>query len=124
MCFVLYFSLFVFFSDFSYTWGGGNDGWSFGFGAGAVGQLGALQLSKVAGLHLWPLHDERAFVTAALAQAALEIPFSKTGQDGVDPLFEANRNRVVLAASAKLSQAGTLSFVIKLLLKRIFLRTV
>ena len=78
----------------------------------------------MAGLHLWPLHDERAFVTAALAQAALEIPFSKTGQDGVDPLFEANRNRVVLAASAKLAQAGTMSFVIKLLLKRIFLRTV
>eukprot|EP00753_Platysulcus_tardus_P004988 PLAT12813.1.p1 GENE.PLAT12813.1~~PLAT12813.1.p1 ORF type:complete len:737 (-),score=303.97 PLAT12813.1:332-2383(-) len=82
----------------------------------------AMSISTLAGLKLWPVDSNRAFVTAALARAALEIPHPSEKTYDIDPLSEAPRWKLYLRAVLYKGKTGLTSFLLKLLLKRVFSR--
>lgn len=82
----------------------------------------AVKISRVTGLKLFPVDKERAFVTAALARAALELPHPNDEEYGVNPLAEASRVKLAVAALAYKAKTGVSTFVVRLLLKRVLVR--
>jgi len=79
----------------------------------------AINISRVTGLRLFPVDKERAFITAGLARAALELPHPKGEDLGVDPLEEASKTRLALAAVVYKAKTGLATFVLRLLVKRV-----
>lgn len=82
----------------------------------------AIRVSQVTGLRLFPVDKEKAFVTSALARAALELPHPSKAEFGVDPLAEASKARLFFAAIIYKAKTGISTFLLRLLLKRVLAR--
>jgi len=80
------------------------------------------QISQVTGLRLFPVDKEKAFITSALARAALELPHPAKAEFGVDPLAEASKARLFIAGIVYKAKTGLSTFVLRLLLKRVLAR--
>lgn len=84
----------------------------------------AMATSKVVGLELYPPDKERAFVAAALARAALEIPHPTQNSLNIDPLREARKRKCafILVGLLYKGKTGLSSFLLKLFIKRVATR--
>ena len=75
-------------------------------------------LSRAAGLDLFPAQDDDAATAAAMARAALEIPNPNTRLFGVDPHRETSRLRLVAASLAYKAKISVSNFLAKVLIRR------
>jgi Ca2+-binding EF-hand superfamily protein len=83
----------------------------------------SVNVSRITGLRLFPVDKERAYLTAALARAALELPHPQGEEFGVNPLQEASKIRLFIAAIVYKSKTGLTTFVLRLLFKRVITRS-
>jgi len=78
------------------------------------------QLSREAGLDLFPDQDDDKAVASAMARAALEIPNASTTLFGVNPHREASRTRLLVASLVYKAKISVTNFLIKALVRRAF----
>ena len=79
----------------------------------------ALRIVAVTGLQLFPVDRQRAFVTASLVRAALEMDPPAGSFNGINPLRESSQVAMVLAFLAYKLKRGATTFLLKLMIKKV-----
>jgi len=75
-------------------------------------------LSRAAGLDLFPNEDDDSALAGAMARAALELPNPTGPRLGVDPFREASRLRIVFASIVYKLKISVTNFAVKMLVRR------
>lgn len=84
--------------------------------------VSAFQLTVSANLILYPLDNEREFLTRAIARAALQAGNRKDSLFGIDPMRGSPRLVAVVTLLLYKTKRYTLKFLLKLLIKRVLWR--
>lgn len=84
----------------------------------------AAAMARLAGLQLMPLTKERAFVVESVVRSALEGGHPTTEAQGVNPLRDSSRARILFALLLWKGKTGITTFLIKLFVKRVLGRIV
>lgn len=75
-------------------------------------------LSRAAGLDLFPAGKDGRRLASAMARAALELPNPRAEVEGVDPWREASRTRLIFASLVYKAKISATNFLLKFLIRR------